>query len=89
MSLKIEKIKIDSFNQTSPIECYKLKIISAYCVLVLILSLTFNSLLLKVFYQHKKLRTSINMIIIALTFINLFGSILEMMFVIPSNWYCR
>ena len=81
--------KIDFYNQTSPVECYKLKIISVYCVIVLILSLTLNSLLLKVFYQNKKLRTSINTTIIALTFTNLVGSILEMMFVIPSNWYCR
>ncbi len=81
--------KIDFYNETSPVECYKLKIISVYCFLVLILSLVLNSLLLKVFYQNKKLRTSINTSIIALTFTNLVGSILEMMFVIPSNWYCR
>ena len=81
--------EIDLFNRTSPIECFKLNIISVYCVLVLVLGVTFNTMLLKVFAQHKKLRTSINMIIIVLTITNLFGSISEMSFVIPSNWYCR
>ncbi len=79
----------DRFNKESPIPCYKLKIISGYCVIVFILCLVFNSLLLRVFLLYKYLRTSINHIIIVLTLVNLLGSIIEMSFVILSNYNCR
>lgn len=46
------------FNQTSPIECYKLNIIACFCILILILSLFFNFSLLIIFARFKKLRTN-------------------------------
>jgi hypothetical protein len=79
----------DLFNKESPIQCYKLKIISGYYVVVLILALIFNWLLLREFFLNKKLRTSINLITIALTFCNLIGSIGGMTFAIWSNFRCR
>ena len=79
----------DLFSRQSPISCYKLNMLSAYCFLILILSLIFNTMLLRVFHLYKRLRTSINVIIIVLTYLNLIGSIIEMPFVILSNYYCR
>lgn len=80
---------IDAYNRVSPVECYKLQIIGVYCILVFVLSIFFNSVLLWVFHQNKKLRNSHNTFTIFLTFLNLFGSILQFIFVIPSNFNCR
>lgn len=79
----------DYFGRQSPIEPFKLKIIAFYCTILLILSLIFNTSLLVIFLKYKKLRTSLNMFILTLTAIHLFGSISEFSFVIPSNWYGR
>lgn len=81
--------EIDFFERLSPIECYKLNIIACYCIILLVLSVTFNSLLLLIFFRHKKLRNSLNMLIITITFLNLIGSLSEFSFVIPSNFQCR
>ena len=80
---------IDVYNRVSPIECYKLQIIGVYCILIFFLSLLFNSILLRIFYQNKNLRNSFNTVTIFLTFLNFFGSILQFIFVIPSNFNCR
>ena len=80
---------IDEFGQISPIACIKLKFIAGYCVVLLTLSLVFNTTLIFIFISHKKLRTTLNMFVLTLTILNLFGSIFEFGFVIPSNWSCR
>ena len=63
--------------------------ISMYCVVLLLLSLFFNISLLVVFGKHKKLRSTLNMFIIAITILNLVGSISELSFVIPTNMKCK
>jgi hypothetical protein len=86
----VEKLsKLSKFGMTSPIECYKLNIIAVYCMILLVLSLIFNTMLIIIFARHKKLRTPLNMFILTLTILNLFGSIIEFSFVIPSNLACR
>ena len=79
----------DSFSLESPIECYKLNIISFYCAILLLISIVINTSLLWVFYRYDDLRTSFNRFIIVLTFFNLIGSLTELPFVIVSNFYCK
>lgn len=76
-------------NHNHQVECYKLRIIGVFSIFLFILSLFFNMLLLIVFFSSKKLRTTNNIPILVLTFLNLIGSILEYPFVIISNLKCR
>ena len=80
---------LDIWNLPSPVNCSILKGISVYCAILLVLSLFFNTTLLMVFFKHKTLRTPLNMFIIALTGYNLVASIVELPFVITSNYFCR
>ena len=73
----------------SPVNFYHLRIVSAFCVLVAIISVVFNSLLLWVFCNNKKLRTPIYTFIIIITALNLFGTLSEFSFVIPSTYFCK
>lgn len=84
----IEKIET-CYSMKSPTECYKLRILGIICIILFLSSLAFNTLLLKTFYKNKNLRTSFNAIIIALTILNLIGTILELPFIIISNLSCR
>ncbi len=79
----------DIFSQISPIDCSTLNIFAIYCIILLIMSLIFNTSLLVVFFKHKKLRSSLNMLIMAITVFNLVGSISELSFIIPTNIKCR
>ncbi|RNA30611.1 rod opsin [Brachionus plicatilis] len=80
---------IEKWNMKSPVNCIILNAIAVYCVILLLSSVFFNSLLLWVFYRYKELRTSLNMLIIALTAYNLAASVIELPFVIISNFSCR
>ena len=75
-------------NINSPIECYKLNIIAVYCCILFITSILVNSKLLYVFYTTKNLRTSLNRFVIVLTGLDLIGSLIELPFVIISNFSC-
>ncbi len=84
---------LNSLNQTnfpqSPIECFKLKIVSLYFVIVLISSFLFNVALLIIFWRFKYTYKENNMFMISLTILNTFGCISELPFVIVSNFNCR
>ena len=81
--------RLIAFEKESPIACFKLQIIASYFILLLILSLIANSLLLAVFAKYRCLRTNLNLLVMTLTALNLFTSIIEFSFVIPSNIQCR
>ena len=72
----------------SPVECYKLRFVAIYCILLLTLSVSFNSMLVIVFVKYKELRTPLNTFIIAITVCNLCSSCVELPFVITSNLNC-
>ena len=77
------------YGEQSPTECWKLNIIALYCLILLILSIIFNSMLLWIFYLYKELRSSLNILIIALTAINLGASCVELPLVTVTNYKCR
>nr|QVK45896.1 G protein-coupled receptor [Proales similis] len=80
---------IDLYSRPSPVDCWKLNLVAVYCVVLFALSVTFNSLLLWIFFRYKELRSPVNTFIIAITILNLVGSMSEFPFVITSNLYCR
>ena len=72
-----------------PLLCYKLQALGFLCILLFIACIVFNTFLLWVFFKNKKLQSSFNMFIVALSILNLIGSILEFPFIIISNFSCR
>lgn len=73
----------------SPISCVHLRIVCAVCVLMALTSVTFNSLLLVFFIKYKKLRTRLNVFVVAITILNLIGTFSEFSFILPSTYYCK
>jgi hypothetical protein len=80
---------IDEYSLESPTECYKLQILGIICFFLFVSSLTFNSLLLNVFIKNKHLRTSNYVSVIALTILNLIGTLTQLPFIIISNLSCK
>ena len=79
----------NKFGHVSPVECYKLRILAMYLTVLFILSVSFNSILLFVFWRNKQFHSPHNVFMITLTVFNLLGSLIEFPFVIFSNIYCR
>ena len=79
------KQEFDDAIKVSPINHIILYMIGVYLVVIFLLAIFVNALLLFVFARFKKLRTSLNKLIIVLTFFNLLGSV-QFPFVIHSNF---
>ena len=77
------------YSRDSPVECWKLNIIAYIYVIMLALSVIFNSSLLMVFARSKELIQSLNVYIFVITVLNLFGSITQFSVVIPANLHCK
>ena len=77
------------FGSVSPIESYKLKIISMYCVFLFVMGIGVNSALLWTYYRYEDARRSFNRFILVLTILNLIGCLVELPFVIISNYLCK
>ena len=82
---------LDEFGyfKESPIECYNLKIIAGYLLLLFLLGVAFNSILIVVFIRNKSLITPINLFVVALVVLNLIGCLTEIPVVMISNFNCR
>ena len=78
-----------SQGKLSPISCSNLRIISYFCMIIALVSILFNSFLLCMFSKFKSLRNSINRFVIAITIINLIGTIIEFSFIIPNTYFCK
>ena len=77
------------YNRESPVECWKLNVIAYIYVIMLILSLIFNSSLLMMFSKNKELIQNLNFFILVITILNLFGSIIQFPVSILANLQCR
>ena len=73
------------FNQTSAFSSLYTNSFGIYLIIVLILCIILNPILLLVFYRNKELITPYNMLIIVITYVNLF-SIPQFPFVIHSSF---
>lgn len=81
--------EFDPYCRKSPVECHKLQLLGVFCICVAVGGVFFNSLLLYVTLRHKDMRSSLNALMIALSVVNLFGSLVEMPFIIISNLKCK
>ena len=70
-------------------ECVNLHIFGTLELLLFIMCIVFNSVLLKIFFINKKLRTKFTKLIVVLTLNNLLGSIFIFPFTIISKFYCK
>ena len=78
------------YNRESPVVCWKLNVIAAYCVVLFSASLVTNGLLLFVFWRVKEMyRVIQNSYVIVFTLLSFVGTILEAPILILSNYYCR
>ncbi len=76
----------NEYSPESPTDCYKLRILGILYVSLFVASTLVNSLLLHVFIKNKNLRTSFNILIIALTLLNLIGTLTQTPFVVSNNF---
>jgi hypothetical protein len=70
-------------NVISPVNKHVLMISGIYLILILLICIILNTLLLAIYCKHKKIRTSLNQIIMLMTLFNLIGSI-QFPFIIDS-----
>ena len=73
----------------SIVECKFLKIVSFFLMVIMFLSIVSNSFLLVYFRRSKKLQKPINSFVIALTILNLYGSMTELPITITNLYSCR
>ena len=76
------------FNVMSPIPCSTLQIVGALYALLFVASLSCNAFVMWMLFSYKHLKTSMNVFVIALTALNLIGSIFQLPVVIVSNLMC-
>jgi len=88
MNLK-EINSTDQYSLPQTTECYQLQFLGAVCLFLALCGILFNSVLLYICLCRKEMRNSINSFMIALSFLNLFGCVAEMPFIVISNFSCR
>jgi hypothetical protein len=79
----------EEYDKQSPTECWKLTIISVYCMILFTCSIVVNATLIVIFLRKKKLISPVNTFVITFTTLSLIGSLTEGPVVIFSNLYCR
>ena len=79
----------NEFNRTSPIEPLVLDLLGSFLSAMLILGVGFNGVLLVVFKRNSELITPLNVLIIAITVLNLIGCITELPWIIHSSFEHR
>lgn len=73
----------------STIPCFQTAMIGWYMCFIMVFTGIANSILLVILLGNKELRQPINIFVIAITILNLIGSILELPFIIGSSFACR
>jgi hypothetical protein len=74
-----------NFNELSPVSSLYTNLFGIYLVIIFISCIILNSILLLVFYRNKELRIPFNMLIIVITYLNLFSTP-QFPFVIHSSF---
>ena len=76
-------------NPNVSVECYKLVPIATYCIILFIVALTTNLALIWILLKNKELLHNANILILALSVLNIIGSLLELPFVLVSAILCK
>ena len=84
----LEEIE-NEFKITSPIDPLVLNLLGSFLTVMLILGVSFNGVLLIIFKNNNDLKTPLNMLIIAITVLNLIGCITELPWVVFSSFSHR
>ena len=71
------------------VECYKLKPIAVYCVILFIIGLLSNSTLIYVLLRHRSLLNPVNLLLLALGILSLIGVLIELPLVTISAILCK
>ena len=77
------------YERPSPVDCKILKFVSIYLATIFFVGVVSNSLLLWILFSNKHLRTSLNIFMMALAFVNLMVALTDLPFTITSNYCCR
>ena len=89
-STRVAFATVTGIGDYSPIGCDKLRLVSFVLLAFYVISILSNSTLLGVLFGNGCVRnTPINVLVIALTVLNLVGTQLQLPFVIISNFKCR
>ena len=83
------KIDREWYGKASLIEPIWLNILGAFLVLVMLFGILINSFLLNIFRTNKDLQTPLYSYVIAITSLNLFGSLTELPWIIHSTFSHR
>lgn len=71
------------------VECYQLKIIGYYCVILFVTSFVSNTTFIITFLKNKSLLRPINIMILLLTISNLIGTLFQLPLVFVSAFSCK
>ena len=77
------------FDQISPVECYKLQVIGAFCMVLITLSTLSNGKLLHLFLKNKSLKSPINAVLFTICALNLLATLTELPLVAINCFSCR
>lgn len=77
------------FEIQSPLDCDTLRILGLIHLVIFLVSIATNSFLLWTYCYHRQRSKSINLLVVIMTVLNLFGSLLESPFVVLSQLHCR
>ena len=85
---RIEENYVEEY-ENSPVECSTLRIAALALLVLFFASLISNALLLRMFCTYKHLKTPMSTFVVALTVLNLIGTLAEFPLVILSNLLCK
>jgi hypothetical protein len=88
-SLMSDECDMDPYDQAPLVECFQLKIMTAYLLVIFVASLCLNSALLAVFCRFNDLRITAKTFLIAITALNIFATFGNLPLTIISNFYCK
>ena len=72
-----------------PVECYKLKPIAIYLILLFIVSIVSNSTLSWIVIKYKETMSPINTLMLPLAVMNIIGTLIELPLVFISSVSCK
>ncbi len=78
-----------AYDKISPVECYKLQIIGAFCMVLITLSTLSNTKFIYLFLKNKPLKSPMNALLFTISTLNLFATLTELPLVVINCFSCR
>lgn len=80
--------QVTEFETDSPIDCKTLQIFGVVYTIIFLAAIIANSNLIWIYFYQNGYNT-INLLVVTVAFLNLFGALLESPFVILNQFHCR